>query len=100
MADIKHTLGFWRAEEHLCSVATTILTDDPSATSGKRIIAQFVLIDDARLGAAAPDLLAAATAAEAVLSRGRWVEGSTDPEAVALCKLRAALSKASGVSHE
>lgn len=48
---------------------------------------------------AAPALLAAAREAEAILSSGRWIEGSKDPEAVALWKLRAALAKATGVSH-
>jgi len=46
--------------------------------------------------AAAPDLLDAARAAEAVLGR-QWLVGSTDPEAVALCKLRAAIAKATGM---
>lgn len=41
-------------------------------------------------------LLDAAVAAEAVLAKGRWVEGSTDPEAVALFALRAAIAKATG----
>lgn len=49
---------------------------------------------DARLIAASPDLYAAAELAEAVLARGKWVEGSPDPEAVALRALRAALAKA------
>lgn len=48
---------------------------------------------------AAPALLAAAREAEAILSSGRWIEGSKDPEAVALWKLRAALAKATEVSH-
>ncbi|CAG4887824.1 hypothetical protein [Paraburkholderia saeva] len=46
--------------------------------------------------AARADLLEAANAAEAVLARGRWIEGSTDPEAVALFKLRTAIAKALG----
>ena len=46
-----------------------------------------------RLIAAAPDLLDAAQAAEAVLGRQKWREGSTDPEAVALFKLRGAIAK-------
>lgn len=41
-------------------------------------------------------LLDAARAAEAILGRQKWVEGSTDPEAVALFKLRAAVAKATG----
>ncbi|WP_433703899.1 hypothetical protein [Paraburkholderia sacchari] len=46
------------------------------------------------MNAASCDLLDAAQAAEAVLARGRWIEGSMDPEAVALWKLRAAIAKA------
>lgn len=41
-------------------------------------------------------LLDAARAAEVVLGRQKWIEGSTDPEAVALVKLRAAIAMASG----
>lgn len=41
-------------------------------------------------------LLDAARAAEAVLGRQKWIEGSTDPEAVALFNLRAAIAKATG----
>ena len=39
-------------------------------------------------------LLGAAKAAEAVFSKQGWIEGSSDPEAVALTKLRSALAKA------
>lgn len=49
---------------------------------------------NARLIAASPDLYAAAVLAEAVLACGKWVEGSTDPEAVALRALRAAIERA------
>lgn len=45
---------------------------------------------------AAPDLLQAALLAAAVLAKGRWVDGSTDPEAVALRALRDAITKAGG----
>lgn len=44
--------------------------------------------------AAAPDLYDAADFAAAVLSKGRWIKGSTDPDAIALAKLLAALDKA------
>ncbi|GAB1424268.1 hypothetical protein MASR2M16_15020 [Thauera terpenica] len=46
--------------------------------------------------AAAPLLFDAARAAEAVLGKQKWLAGSTDPEAVALAKLRAAIAEASG----
>jgi hypothetical protein len=51
---------------------------------------------DARLIAAAPDLLHAARAAEAVLGRQKWIDSSTDPEAIALRMLRAAIALATG----
>lgn len=53
--------------------------------------------------AAAPDLLDAARAAEAVFATQKWLEASTDPEAIALFKLRAAIAKAiatNGENHE
>jgi hypothetical protein len=99
MAEIRHTPGPWCAEKWRRHAATTVLVDDPSVVTGKRVIAEFESTDDARVGAAAPELFDAAAAAEAVLSRGRWIEGSTDPEAVALWKLRAALAKAREVHH-
>lgn len=39
-------------------------------------------------------LLAAARLAEAVIARGKWLDTSSDPEAVALRALRAAIAKA------
>lgn len=100
MAELMHTRGPWRAVAYSCHAATTILVDDPTTFTGKRTVAEFETEADARIGAALPELLDAAQAAEAILARGRWVEGSTDPEAVALWKLRAALNKAGmEVSH-
>lgn len=49
--------------------------------------------------AAAPQLLDAARAAEAVLARHGWLASSTDPEAVALGKLRAAITTATTVER-
>lgn len=42
----------------------------------------------------APTLLDAAEAAAAVLAKGKWLKGSTDPEAVALYKLLDAIALA------
>lgn len=99
MAEIRHTPGFWRAGKWTCHAATTVLVNDPSVLTGYRVIAEFETEEDARLGAAVPELIEAAILAEAVLARGRWIEGSTDPEAVALWKLRAALAKAMEARH-
>jgi hypothetical protein len=46
--------------------------------------------------AAAPALYAAAGLAAAVLAKGRWIKGSTDPESVALYALLSALDVANG----
>lgn len=53
---------------------------------------------NANVMAAGPELLAAARLAEAIFTKQKWlpVEGSTDPEAVALRELRAAIKKAEG----
>lgn len=97
MAEPKHTPGPWRAEKWNCHAATTVLVNDPSIVTGKRVIAECVAEDDAQAIAALPELVDAALAAEAVLARGHWLEGSPDPEAVALYKLRAAIAKATEV---
>lgn len=54
--------------------------------------------DDANraLLAAAPDLFEAACAATRIFARQKWRLEGTDPEAVALAKLLAALAKATG----
>lgn len=53
---------------------------------------------NALLLAAAPELLAAAEAAKAILGRQKWLDTSTDPEALALRQLRAAIVKATGIA--
>jgi hypothetical protein len=99
MSEIRHTPGPWRAEKWLCHLATSVTVDDASIVTGKRLIVECETEEDARLIAASPDLLDAAQAAEAVLARGRWIEGSTDPEAIALAKLRAAIAKATEIGE-
>ncbi|WP_227242455.1 hypothetical protein [Paraburkholderia caribensis] len=63
MASTNHTPGPWRAEAWTCHAATTVLVDDAAVVTGKRVIAEFESEEDARLGAAAPELLEAARAA-------------------------------------
>lgn len=53
-----------------------------------------------RLIATVPDLLDAAQAAEAIFTRQKWRADSPDPEAVAMCKLRAAIAKATGLTTD
>ena len=43
---------------------------------------------------AAPDLLVAVRKAEAIFTRANWLDTGSDPEAVALRELRAAIAKA------
>ncbi|WP_090545161.1 hypothetical protein [Paraburkholderia caballeronis] len=51
--------GSWHAEYWSCHAKTTVLTIDPTANvTGKRVIAECDTEEDARLIAAAPDLLA------------------------------------------
>jgi hypothetical protein len=65
---------------------------------GKRIVAECDLDADAafivRAANSHEQLVKAAKAAEAVFARQGWLEASTDPEALALRELRAALSTA------
>lgn len=42
------------------------------------------------------ELLSAARAAETVLAKQKWLPGSTDPEVIALARLRAAIACAEG----
>jgi len=105
----KHTPGPWRWDGYLLhpvdpdpnnyAVHTIVdakyigwgfLCSDPKQTEAESN-ANLQLIE------AAPDLVDAAMAAEAVLAKDKWLKGSTDPEAVALFKLRAAIAKATGV---
>ncbi|WP_454825361.1 hypothetical protein [Paraburkholderia xenovorans] len=108
MSDLKHTPGPWKFEGHFLRP----VEPDPQRHAVHTIMeaetfgwgfcgsdhAKTRVEDDANilLIEACPDLLDAALAAEAVLAKGRWVEGSTDPEAVAFYKLRAAIAKALG----
>ena len=100
MAEIKHTPGPWARAGHR-QIAQVSGTDLPMTIC--EVWSGGVGIEQAdaneRLIAASPDLFEAARAAEAILSRGRWIMGSTDPEAVALWKLRAALAKTMEVSN-
>lgn len=110
MSDTKHTPGPWIWDGYCLKPANL----DPCNHSVHTIIEAeiigwgFLCSDHATsraesnanlaLIAAAPDLFDAAKAAEAVLAKQKCFEASTDPEAVALFKLRAAIAKAGG-SH-
>lgn len=111
MVDLKHTPGPWKWDGHaLRSVVT-----EPQVSAVHTILEaenigwgylcsnhkQTCAESDANqtLIASSPDLLDAAMAAEAVLAKGLWIEGSSDPESIALWKLRAAIEKATEVRN-
>lgn len=112
MSQLKHTPGPWKWEGYNLFPVEPNPAYEPGRYTVHTIIAAeyigwgFLCSDHKQtcaesnanqlLIAACPDLLDAAIAAEATLARGRWIEGSTDPEAIALFKLRAAIAKATG----
>ena len=55
----KHTPGEWQAINWTYHSTSTVVVDDPSVVSGKRVIAECATEEDARLIAAAPELLRA-----------------------------------------
>lgn len=61
---------------------------------GYGIVPEDAARANARLIAAAPDLLSALRLCEAVLTRQKWIEGGPDPEAIAMTAARAAIARA------
>lgn len=53
----KHTAGPWRAEAWRCHAVTTVLVDNDSMLTGKRVIAECEREEDARAIAVLPDAL-------------------------------------------
>lgn len=53
------TTGPWRARRWTCHAATSVTVFDPNSVTGARIVAECETEADARLIAAAPDMLAA-----------------------------------------
>lgn len=112
MVELKHTPGSWKWEGYSLRPVEPNPAYEPNRYAVHTILTvehigwgflcsnheQTCVESDANqlLIAACPDLLDAAIAAEATLAKGRWVKGSTDPEAVALYKLRDAIAKATG----
>lgn len=95
----KHTPGPWSAIEHTCRVPTTIVADSVDDFAGSRqVVAECTgfgryaedSIADARLIAAAPDMLQALRLAE------RWIDPVRQEEWDALLAVRAAIAKAEG----
>ena len=104
MKALNHTAGEWHATEWACHAPTTILTE----VGGQTIVVAECCghgrhsdesIDDARLIAAAKDLLAACTA---LLEHARWqttmFEASTPEARMAIRDAEDAITKATGVA--
>lgn len=70
----QHTEGYWHAMSWTCHAATTVVVEDPTSPTGKRIVAECTTEADARLVAGAPRLLVALQAADASLA-ARLLEG-------------------------
>lgn len=93
----KHTPGPWKFDDESKSVLGPEYDNYGRRHKVCRVHANLAVSDaNAILIAAAPELLEAAQAAESVLARQKWRPESTDPEAVALFGLRAAIAKATG----
>lgn len=101
----KHTPGEWQAINWTYHSTSTVVVDDPSVVTGKRVIAECATEEDARLIAAAPELLEAMASLlrehDAVFA-GRS-DGAQDSyynahpgRAIAYRKARAAIAKATG----
>lgn len=99
----KHTPGPWEWDGYtLRPVApetdiTSVMTAETFSMMYRDGNLEAVTAEEAQnklLIAAAPDLLDAAKAAADVLKKQKWRTDSTDPEAVALAKLLAAIARA------
>lgn len=95
---LNHTMTPWRTEHWSRHAATTVLVDDASVLTGKRVVAECEREEDAAFIVQAcnshDQLVAAAKTAAAVFASQKWLDTSGDPEAVALRQLRAALAAA------
>ena len=88
-----HTPAPWAAIKWSCHAKTTVVVDDPTVVTGKRVVAEADSEEDARLIAAAPELLA--VVAELEESSAYWSEYDV-PLGIA-DRLKSALAKARGV---
>lgn len=89
-----HTPGQWRAIHWTRHAATTVVVDDPSVITGKRVIADCATEEDARLIAAAPEMLDALRRLEKAISSAP--HDAERPNA--LEQAIAAITKATGVA--
>lgn len=89
------TPGPWRAIEWRCHAATTVVIDDSTTATGKRVIAECETTEgDARLIAAAPDLLEALIEVLATNRATARVPETTMKAELMLDRIRMAAAKA------
>ncbi|WP_448673381.1 hypothetical protein [Pseudoxanthomonas mexicana] len=87
-----HTPEPWAAIKWSCHAKTTVVVDDPTVVTRKRVVAEAGSEEDARLIAAAPELLA--VVAELEESSAYWSE--YDVPLGIVDRLKSALAKARG----
>ena len=89
-----HIFGHWLAEPWTSHAAVTVTTLDHNSITNKRVVAECEFIDEARLIAAAPDLL---TELQNIANArtAKWADPS-EFEAWAKNRARYAIAKAQG----
>lgn len=95
MSAAQHTPGPWQWDNYCLRPARP----DPDTSAVQTIIEADTigwgyLLSDPLKTRAESDANLALIAAEAVLAKGKWLKGTTDPESVALYKLRDAIARA------
>lgn len=92
----KHTPGTWQAINWTYHSTSTVVVDDPSVVTGKRVIAECATEEDARLISASPDLLAALNAYRDAIHFAQDKQALMTAIADADAKAAAAIAKATG----
>lgn len=93
MSADQHTPGPWQAIKWTCNAPTTVLVDDFTEFTKKRVVAECSKTADARLIAAAPELLAALRAmlTHMGMDEDEWNKPTFD-------QARTAIAKATGAA--
>lgn len=95
MTNTMHTPSPWRADRRSIVAGNGVCIAEVFSGAAASLAEADA---NEHLIAAAPELLEAALAAAAIFSRQKWLPQGTDPEAVALRLLNAAIAKATGPS--
>jgi hypothetical protein len=86
----------WIARPWTGHDATSVIVEDKFGIAGNRVVAQCDREDEARLIAAAPELLAALQPFVSFNSSEEWIELTVRTESVT--RARAAIAKATGIA--